>query len=50
METIYIQSTATGKIYMVLKSAGEKQLKSGQFVRVGAARVARISASLLERR
>lgn len=46
METVYIQSTETGRIYMVLKSAGEAQLKSGKFVRVDDARVDRIKASL----
>jgi len=43
---MFIQSVKTGKIYMVLKSAGEKQLKSGQFVRVDDDRVERIKASL----
>lgn len=46
METIWIQSTTTGRIYHVLKSAGEAQLKSGKFVRVDDARVDRIKASL----
>jgi hypothetical protein len=43
---MFIQSVVTGKIYMVLATAGEKQLKSGQFVRVDDARVERIKASL----
>jgi len=43
---MYIQSVKTGRIYTVLKSAGEKQLKSGQFIRVDDARVERIKASL----
>jgi len=43
---MYIQSVYTGKIYRVLATAGERQLKSGQFVRVDDARVARIKASL----
>lgn len=42
---MYIQSVQTGKIYMVLATAGEKQLKSGQFVRVEASRVERIKAA-----
>ena len=47
METMYIQSTMSGRIYMVLKSAGEKQLKSGHYVKVDQARVERISAALV---
>jgi len=43
---MYIQSVATGKIYIVLATAGERQLKSGQFVRVDDDRVERIKASL----
>ena len=46
METIYIQSVQTGRIYAVLQSAGEAQLKSGQFVRVDDARAERISAAI----
>lgn len=42
---MFIQSVRTGKIYNVLKTAGEKQLKSGQFVRVDDARAERIKAS-----
>lgn len=46
METMYIQSTKTGRIYCVLKTAGESQLKSGQYIRVPEERAQRISASM----
>jgi hypothetical protein len=42
---MFIQSVQTGKIYKVLATAGERQLKSGKFVRVDDARVERIKAS-----
>jgi hypothetical protein len=41
-----IQSVSTGRIYMVLASAGQRQVDSGKFVRVDATRAKHIKASL----
>jgi hypothetical protein len=46
MLEMFIQSVMTGKIYRVLATAGEAQVKGGQFVRVDDTRVERIKASL----
>ena len=46
METMYIQSIATGRISLVAKRDGETMLKSGLFVRVADARAERISAAI----